>query len=90
MGAGQLEHICGQLIHFGRAPRTPAALIEHGTTRQQRVIGGTLENIANLAGAAEISSPTLLIVGEVVDRADKLRWLTSAAEMIPKRAAGGL
>ena len=90
MGAGQLEHICGQLIHFGRAPRTPAALIEHGTTRQQRVIGGTLENIANLAGAAEISSPTLLIVGEVVDRADKLHWLTSAAEMTPERAAGGL
>jgi len=89
MGAGQLEHICSQLMHFGRAPHTPAALIEQGTTRQQRVIGGTLESIVHLGAAAEITAPVLLIIGEVVDRADKLHWLTSVTEMAPNRAAGG-
>jgi uroporphyrin-III C-methyltransferase/precorrin-2 dehydrogenase/sirohydrochlorin ferrochelatase len=89
MGAGQLEHICGQLMQFGRSPHTPAALIEHGTTRQQRVLGGTLGNIANLADTAEISSPALLILGEVVDRADKLHWLTSVTEIAPERATSG-
>jgi uroporphyrin-III C-methyltransferase/precorrin-2 dehydrogenase/sirohydrochlorin ferrochelatase len=88
MGSGQLEHICRQLMHYGRAHHTPAALIENGTTEQQRVLGGTLDDIAILAATAQIHSPALLIVGEVVDKADKLNWVTRVPNRVPKQAAG--
>jgi uroporphyrin-III C-methyltransferase/precorrin-2 dehydrogenase/sirohydrochlorin ferrochelatase len=88
MGSGQLEHICRQLMHYGRAHHTPAALIENGTTEQQRVLGGTLDDIAILAATAQIHSPALLIVGEVVDKADKLNWVTRVTNRVSKQAAG--
>jgi uroporphyrin-III C-methyltransferase/precorrin-2 dehydrogenase/sirohydrochlorin ferrochelatase len=89
MGSEQLEHICAQLMHYGRTPKTPAALIENGTTERQRVIGGTLDDVAMLATKNQIQSPSLLIVGEVVDKADRLRWFAGAANLAGEKIAGG-
>lgn len=88
MGGENLAHICERLMHYGREPRTPAALIENGTTEQQRIVGGSLDDIASLAERAEIGTPALLIVGEVVEMADKLTWLTSVTDRLPKHATG--
>ena len=89
MGIRQIEPICDALIRYGRAAGTPAALIENGTTDQQRVVGGTLKNIAARAGRAGIGAPAILIAGEVVDHADKLRWVTEAVTNLEHHAAGG-
>jgi uroporphyrin-III C-methyltransferase/precorrin-2 dehydrogenase/sirohydrochlorin ferrochelatase len=78
MGGRQLADICRQLAEHGRAPDTPAAIIANGTTREQQVIGGTLENLAARATDADVGSPALLIVGAVVDLADKLEWYQPA------------
>ena len=52
MGKQRLAPICQQLMsQFGRAPGTPAALIDNGTTPQQCVVGGTLANISARAEA---------------------------------------
>ena len=90
MGARQIEPICHALVRHGRAAGTPAALVENGTTEQQRVVGGTLKNIAARAKRARIGAPALLIVGEVVDLADKLQWLTDGAVEVERHAAGGV
>jgi uroporphyrin-III C-methyltransferase/precorrin-2 dehydrogenase/sirohydrochlorin ferrochelatase len=90
MGTGQLEHICRQLVHYGRAEDTPAAVVENGATEQQRTIGGTLADIPGRARAAGVSAPALLIVGEVVDLADKIGWLTDVTEVARKRAVGDI
>ncbi len=78
MGVRSLPDTCRRLMLHGRSPATPAALIENGTTPRQRVVGGTLENIDRLAADAGIDSPALLIIGEVVGLADRLRWLNEA------------
>ena len=61
-----------KLLAHGRAPHTPVALIERGTTAAQRVFRGELQNLAQLAQGAQ--SPSLIVVGEVVALADSLSW----------------
>lgn len=79
MGMRRLAELRRRLIRLGRPADTPAALIENGTTDRQRVIGGRLGNIAHLAMKAGIRSPALLIVGDVVEVADKLDWIGERA-----------
>ncbi len=74
MGLTSLGAISGGLIEHGADPATPAAVIENGTRASQRVVKGTLEDLADKAAAAGIKSPALIIVGSVVTLQDKLSW----------------
>jgi len=67
MGLGGLAYICQQLVAHGRDARTPVAIISKGTTPEQQVFKGTLETITGLAARTQVQTPTLIIVGEVVD-----------------------
>lgn len=66
MGMRNLPQITAELMFAGRAPATPVAVIQWGTTPQQRVVTGTLANIAEQA--RELSSPATIVIGEVVSR----------------------
>jgi uroporphyrinogen III methyltransferase/synthase len=74
MGMENLASITTQLIENGRSPTTPVALIQWGTTPKQQVVEGTLADIVHHAMEANIGSPAVLIVGEVVELRHKLRW----------------
>lgn len=74
MGLVGLPTICAELIRHGRAASTPAALVQQGTTRNQRVFTGTLADLPELVARHEVHAPTLVIVGEVVQLRDKLAW----------------
>lgn len=78
MGLGCLSDICQQLIAHGRAAQTPIALVENGTTLQQRVFVGTLETINQQVRDCAVQSPSLIIVGEVVALREKLHWFAGA------------
>jgi uroporphyrin-III C-methyltransferase/precorrin-2 dehydrogenase/sirohydrochlorin ferrochelatase len=67
MGLGGLASICQQLVAHGRNAGTPVAIISKGTTPEQQVLKGTLETITGLAARTQLQTPTLIIVGEVVD-----------------------
>jgi len=77
MGLRGLESICKELIRHGCSAETPAALIEQGTTRKQRIIVATLGNLFDEVEKAEIRAPTLVIVGQVVALHQKLSWFQS-------------
>lgn len=79
MGLVGLPTICAELIRHGRAASTPAALVQQGTTRNQRVFTGTLADLPDLVARHEVHAPTLVIVGEVVQLRDKLAWFEGAA-----------
>jgi uroporphyrin-III C-methyltransferase/precorrin-2 dehydrogenase/sirohydrochlorin ferrochelatase len=66
MGAQSLGTIARQLIAHGLPARTPVALIENGTTSQERRVVGTLASIERQALRANILGPTLGVIGEVV------------------------
>jgi len=74
MGLTSLSTITEGFLGHGADPATPAAVIENGTRRGQRVIAGTLESLPGKSLEAKITSPALIIVGSVVTLRDKLSW----------------
>ena len=74
MGVKNLHRIINQLLLHGKSSDTPIALIQWGTTSRQRTVTGTLETIVNRVAEARLSSPAIIVVGEVVTLRDKLKW----------------
>lgn len=74
MGLIGLPVICEQLIKHGVSPQMPIALIEKGTTSQQKVYTGTLANMADKIVGQAVQAPTLIIIGEVVELQTSLEW----------------
>lgn len=74
MGLVGLPKICHELIKHGMKPAMPIALVQQGTTKHQKVLLGTLETMPELVLANKIQAPTLIIVGEVVQLHEKLKW----------------
>ncbi len=73
MGVAQLPRIVEHLRAHGAPDSRPAAIVEHATLPQERLIVGTLATIAVQAAAGGVGAPALLIVGEVAARACQLR-----------------
>jgi uroporphyrin-III C-methyltransferase/precorrin-2 dehydrogenase/sirohydrochlorin ferrochelatase len=66
MGLPGLEQIFSNLMLHGASPELPAAVIEQATLPSQRVVIGTLSNLAAKVRAAEMQGPTTIVIGEVV------------------------
>ena len=74
MGLDNVQRICDALKKHGRHENTPAALIEKGTTPDQRVLVGDLNTMPDLVKNNNVRAPTLIVVGEVVDLHSQLNW----------------
>ncbi len=72
MGMENLASIVEQLIANGKTAETPAALIQNGTLPEQKVLAGTLGQIARCAEETGFGPPALFIVGDVVELREKL------------------
>lgn len=74
MGLVGLEKICENLIAHGQRPDMPVALVSKGTTPEQKVLVGTLADIASKVAEHQIQAPTLTIIGDVVSLREQLQW----------------
>ncbi|MGK0411718.1 MAG: uroporphyrin-III C-methyltransferase/precorrin-2 dehydrogenase/sirohydrochlorin ferrochelatase, partial [Shewanella psychromarinicola] len=74
MGLDNVQRICDALKKHGRHENTPAALIEKGTTPDQRVLVGDLNTLPDLVKNNNVRAPTLIVVGEVVNLHSQLNW----------------
>jgi len=74
MGLQSIEILSRELLAHGMPQDTPVALVQQGTTRNQRVFVETLATLSTLVKREEINPPTLIIVGEVVRLREKLKW----------------
>jgi uroporphyrin-III C-methyltransferase/precorrin-2 dehydrogenase/sirohydrochlorin ferrochelatase len=74
MGLTGLVKICQSLVENGLPKQHPIAIIQQGTTVNQRVLTGTLESLPQKVINKRIKAPTLIIVGTVVTLHDKLNW----------------
>ena len=88
MGVAQLPSIVTRLRAAGAQAAHPVAIIERATLPQQRILRGTLADIAALARAQQVAPPALLIVGAVAAFVAAADALTALAQ--PSRAAGAL
>jgi uroporphyrin-III C-methyltransferase len=83
MGVAALPNITRRLIAGGLAPDVPAAVIQQGTTVSQRVVAGTLADIAVLAKDAGLSSPAITVVGTVAGLRDIIAWFDQKEGLTP-------
>ena len=74
MGFKNLEKITENLIANGANKNTPCAVIMRGTTSKQKKVVGTLEDILVKVLKSEISSPCIIVVGEVVNFNEQFNW----------------
>jgi uroporphyrin-III C-methyltransferase len=79
MGLSGLTDICRQLMAHGLAADWPIAIVQDGTLPSQKVLVGTLADLPGRAKTAGLTSPCLIIVGEVVKLHHELAWHTSAS-----------
>ncbi len=74
MGTHGLETLCGELVKRGMSKDMPAAIVQQGTTQQQRVYTGTLVTLPTIPEQYDIKPPSMIIIGEVVKLHEKLAW----------------
>jgi len=72
MGLHNLPKISAKLIEIGKDKDYPVAVISKGTTADQSVVVGTLENIVEKA--KDVPTPALIVVGKVVELREQLNW----------------
>ena len=66
MGLHQLDELTEGLMAAGRDSATPFAIISHASLPTQQVLIGTLKDIADQQKIANLPTPALLIMGDVV------------------------
>lgn len=67
MGLKNLDAIVAALLAHGRAPQTPAAVVQEGTTATQRVVRAGLADLPRAVAEAGLRPPAVIVVGEVTD-----------------------
>ncbi len=80
MGLVGLPIICEELQRHGRPADTPIALVEKASTPEQRVLTGTLANMATVVEREQPSAPTLIVVGDVVSLHKELQWFRTGSD----------
>ena len=81
MGLHGLPVLCRQLIAHGLPAATPAAIVQQASTPNQRVLTGTLETLPDLTVSANLTPPTLIIVGHVVKLHQRLAWFEPESDL---------
>lgn len=79
MGLAHVREISSRLIEAGLPADTPAAAIEQGTTTRQRICITNLEQLPSMIQRQDFHTPTLIIIGRVVDLASRLNWFEQAS-----------
>lgn len=74
MAMGRLPEIVARLVAEGRDPETPAAVVQRGTTRKQRILTSTLESLAFDVEDQGFGPPSIVIIGSVAAYSNELAW----------------
>ena len=74
MGLHSLPRLTEGLIDAGRSADTPIAIVSNASMPNQQVLTGTLDNIVAQQAEAQLPTPALLIMGDVVSLQDDLAW----------------
>jgi uroporphyrinogen III methyltransferase/synthase len=73
MAVGRLEAIAAELVAGGLDPSTPVAIVERGTTAEQRTTSATLETIGSVV--ERIRPPAVTVIGPVAALRDEIAWI---------------
>lgn len=88
MGLGKLGEIANRLIAAGMAPTQSVAVVSHGTMPQQQCVVAQLENIEQKVKEEKITSPAIIVVGDVVQMREKINQDLKRNLLLPKVGSG--
>jgi uroporphyrinogen III methyltransferase/synthase len=74
MGVKNIGAITSKLIEHGKSPDTPTAVVRWGTRPDQKTVVSSLKEIAGLVKEENIRPPAVMIIGNVVNLRDTLKW----------------
>jgi len=74
MGLGNAGLLSRKLIEYGMPAKAPAAVIQNGTSINQKVVLGSIEKLEKTIATQKIRQPGLIIVGETVKLHSRLKW----------------
>lgn len=74
MGVKGIDVLQKNLLEHGMRPDMPAAVIQQGTTPNQKVYAGTVSTLAKTVADQEVKPPSMIVIGEVVKLHEKLTW----------------
>lgn len=74
MGLYSLAKITTNLIAVGMSRNMPIAVVQEGTTQNQKVLVSTLSHVVKKVADEKIKSPAILIIGNVVKLRKKIKW----------------
>src|SRR5438105_10740026 len=74
MGVKRLGSIAREMLEQGVRNDLPVALVRWATTGRQETLTGTLQNIAQRAGASGFEAPAVAGFGQVVSLRETLNW----------------
>ncbi|MER5476362.1 uroporphyrinogen-III C-methyltransferase [Streptomyces sp. NPDC002734] len=66
MGVDKIGRIAETLVAHGKAPDTPVALVQEGTTSAQRRVDATLATVGEVVRAEDVRPPAVIVIGPVV------------------------
>jgi siroheme synthase len=69
MGVGAAPRLQQRLLEGGLDPSMPVAVIENGTRPDERVLAGTVRELAALVARHEVAGPAIILIGEVAANA---------------------
>ena len=84
MGTHGLDVLCRELIKHGLPGDTPAAIVQQGTTRHQRVFTSTVDQLYKIPEQYEVKPPSMIIIGSVVRLHEKLSWFEPVTDAVNK------
>lgn len=80
MGIKNLPYICQKLLEHGKNSKTLVSVIQWGTTASQVTITGNLDTIVEEVKKNNITHPAIVLVGQVVEMRDKIKWFEDVVE----------
>jgi uroporphyrin-III C-methyltransferase/precorrin-2 dehydrogenase/sirohydrochlorin ferrochelatase len=88
MGLHGAGIVAKRLVEHGLPESTPVALIQQGTTQNQRVVVTELGKMAETVRLEQLKPPTIIIVGEVVQLHETLQWFEPLPGANPRPFGG--
>jgi uroporphyrin-III C-methyltransferase/precorrin-2 dehydrogenase/sirohydrochlorin ferrochelatase len=76
MGVTALPNVVAELLRSGMSPKTPAAMVQHGSTAAQRSVVSTLAELPDAVAKADLGPPGLFVIGPSVEHAHRLDWVS--------------
>lgn len=83
MGMGKLKEIVEVFRSYGKE-ETPVGIIQNGTTVNQRAGFGRIRSIEKVVEEKKLTAPAIIVIGEVVSNADKLKMVIGSLSGLPQ------